>query len=174
MKDKQDIINEKIRSKEVLLIGSDGEQIGVLDTREALEKAYAENLDLCVIAAKANPPVAKIMDYGKFKYEKQKKEKENKQKQRQKIVDLKIIRVSPTIDNHDYETKMKQARKFLQKGDKVQFLIRFKGRMITHSEIGLSVLEKIIEELSDISTVEQRPKMDGRKMLLTLASNIKK
>lgn len=174
MKDKHDLINEKIRASEVLVIGSNGEQLGVMPTKEAIQKAYAEDLDLCMISANAKTPVTKIMDYGKYRYEKQKKDKENKQKQRQKIVSLKLIRVSPTIDGHDYNTKIKQAEKFLAKGDKVQFSIRFKGRMITHSEIGLKVLERIIEQLKDVSVVEQKPKMDGRKMFTTLASNIKK
>lgn len=174
MKDTRDLINEKIRAREVMVIGSDGEQLGVMETKEAIQKAYADNLDLCMLSPTAKPPVTKIMDYGKYRYEKQKKEKENKQKQRQKTISLKIIRVSPTIDEHDYNTKIKQAEKFLNKGDKVQFAIRFKGRMITHSELGLKVLDKIIDELKDISVVEQRPKMDGRKMFTTLASNIKK
>lgn len=173
-KNKKDIINEQIRSRELLVIGSDGEQLGVLDKQSAISKADSEGLDLVLISPGANPPVAKIMDYGKFKYEKQKKDKENKQKQRQNMVSLKLIRVSPTIDEHDYNTKIKQATKFLNKGDKVQFSIRFKGRMITHSELGLEVLNKITEELKEISVVEQRPKLDGRKMYITLASSVKK
>ncbi len=173
-KKKKDFINEQIRAKELLVIGSEGEQLGVLTKNDAISKASNEGLDLVLISPGANPPVAKIMDYGKFKYEKQKKDKENKQKQRQNMVSLKLIRVSPTIDSHDYNTKIKQATKFLNKGDKVQFSIRFKGRMITHSEIGLEVLNKIIEDLSDISVVEQRPKLDGRKMYTTLVSSVKK
>lgn len=174
MREKQDLVNERIKAKEVLVIDSDGEQLGVMPTKDALERAYAEDLDLCMLSENANPPVVKIMDYGKYRYEKQKKAKENKQKQRQKIVELKIIRVSPNIDSHDYDTKLKQARKFLEKGDKVQFLIRFRGRMVIHSELGLEVLNKIAEELSDISTIEQKPKLDGRKMILTLAPMKKK
>ncbi len=170
----QDIINEKIRAKELLVIGPEGEQLGVLSKEDAIKKAYDMDLDLVLISPGANPPVSKIMDYGKYRYEKQKKEKENKQKQRQKAVNLKLIRVSPTIDSHDYDTKIKQATKFLEKGDKVQFSIRFKGRMITHSELGLDVLNKIIEDLKDISVVEQRPKTEGRKMHMTLASSVKK
>ncbi len=173
-KKKKDFINDQIRAKELLVIGAEGEQLGVLSKSEAISKASNEGLDLVLISPGANPPVAKIMDYGKFRYEKQKKDKENKQKQRQNMVSLKLIRVSPTIDSHDYNTKIKQATKFLNKGDKVQFSIRFKGRMITHSEIGLEVLNKIIEDLSDISVVEQKPKMDGRKMYTTLASSVKK
>ncbi len=173
-KNNRDIINEQIRANELLVISSSGEQLGVISKKDALNKAYEEELDLVLISPGAKPPVAKIMDYGKFKYEKQKKDKENKQKQRQKAVNLKLIRVSPTIDSHDYNTKIKQATKFLNKGDKVQFSIRFKGRMISHSELGLEVLNKIIDELKDISVVEQRPKIDRRKMYNTLASNIKK
>lgn len=170
----RDYINDDIRAKELLVIGAEGEQLGVLSKQEAIDKARMANLDLCLISPTANPPVAKIMDFGKYKYEKQKKDKENKQKQKQSRINLKIIRLSPTIDQHDYDTKIKQAKKFLEKGDKVQFAIRFKGRMITHSEFGLNVLKKVIEELEDISIVEQRPKLDGRKMYATLASNIKK
>ncbi|MFV0288721.1 MAG: translation initiation factor IF-3 [Mycoplasmatales bacterium] len=173
-KSNKDIINEQIRAKELRVIGTNGEQLGTISKTEALNKAYDAELDLVLISPGANPPVAKIMDYGKYRYEKQKKDKENKQKQRQKAINLKLIRVSPTIDSHDYNTKIKQATKFLNKGDKVQFSIRFKGRMITHTELGLEVLNRIIEELKEISIVEQRPKIDGRKMYTTLASNIKK
>ncbi len=173
-KKQEDILNDKIRSKELLVISEDGEQLGNMNRDDALKRAYDVDLDLVVISPGAKPPVAKIMDYGKFKYEKQKKDRENKQKQKQKIVTLKVIRVSPTIDSNDYNTKIKHAKKFLEKGDKVQFLIRFKGRMITHSELGRDVLMKIAEDLKDYSTIEQKPTMDGRKMLLTLASNIKK
>lgn len=173
-KREENILNEKIKQKEVLVIASDGEQLGVLSKDDAINKAYDENLDLVLISPGANPPVAKIMDYSKFNYERKKKDRENKQKQRQKVVALKVIRVSPTIDSNDYNTKIKQATKFLQKGDKVQFLVRFKGRMITHSELGKDVLLKIADELSELSIIEQKPTMDGKKMFLTLASNVKK
>lgn len=169
-----DIINEKIRDKEILLIDENGEKKGVVNTKSALGRAYDLELDLVLIAAKSKPPVARIMDYGKYKYEKQKKDKENKQKQRQKAINIKIIRISPNIDIGDYNTKVKQATKFLKNGDRVQFVIRFKGRMIAHTQLGRNVLNKLVGDLSEYSTVEQKPKMEGRRMHMLLGSNIKK
>lgn len=164
-------MNEKIRAKEVRLIGADGEQVGVISTREALRMAEEKDLDLVIISANGDVPVAKIIDYGKFRYEQQKKQKENKSNQ--KTVDVKEVRVSPTIDIGDYTTKLAQARKFLSKGHKVQFALRFKGRMITHSEFGYKTLERIMEDLGDEVIVEQKPKLDGRRMFLVVSPNPK-
>lgn len=160
-------INQHIRAKEVRLISNTGEQLGVKSKQEALEIAERVNLDLVLVAPTAKPPVARIMDYGKFKFEQQKKDKEARKKQ--KIVTLKEIRLSPTIEKHDFETKLKNAKKFLIKEDKVKVSIRFKGRAITHKEIGQRVLERFAVEAADVATVEQRPKMEGRSMFLVLA-----
>ncbi len=165
------ILNGAIRAREVRLIDENGEQQGVINTRKALGMAEEAGLDLVLVSPNADIPVAKIIDYGKYKYEQQKRAKEAKAKQTK--ITLKEVRVSPTIGQGDYETKLKQARKFLSKGDKVQFSLRFKGRMITHKEIGRQVLERILEDLQDEVTVDQRPKMDGRKMFLVV-SPIKK
>lgn len=160
-------INEGIKAKEFLLISQNGEQLGVKSKAEALQIAERINLDVVMVAPNAKTPVAKIMNYGKFKFEQQKKEKEARKKQ--KIITIKEIRLSPTIDKHDFDTKLKNARKFLSKEDKVKVSIRFKGRAITHKEIGQKVLEQFSNEASDIATVEQKPKMDGRSMFLLLA-----
>lgn len=160
-------INQQIRAKEVRLISNTGEQLGVKSKHEALEIAERVNLDLVLVAPNAKPPVARIMDYGKFKFEQQKKDKEARKKQ--KIVTLKEIRLSPTIEKHDFETKLKNAKKFLIKEDKVKVSIRFKGRAITHKEIGQRVLERFAVEAADVATVEQKPKMEGRSMFLVLA-----
>ena len=160
-------INEKIRAKELRLIGQDGEQIGVKSKREALEMAERVDLDLVVVAPNAKPPVARIMDSGKYKFEQQKKEKEMKKKQ--KVINVKELRLSPTIEEHDFQTKLKNGRKFLSKGDKCKVSIRFRGRAITHKEIGQRVLEKFADECKDIATVEQKPKMEGRQMFIMLA-----
>ncbi|KXB58439.1 translation initiation factor IF-3 [Gemelliphila asaccharolytica] len=160
-------INEGIKVKEFLLISHDGEQLGVKTKSQALEIASRVNLDVVLVAPNAKTPVAKIMNYGKFKFEQQKKEKEARKKQ--KIVTIKEVRLSPTIDKHDFETKLKNAKKFIAKGDKVKVAIRFKGRAITHKEIGQKVLEQFSNEASEIATVEQVPKMEGRSMFLVLA-----
>ncbi len=165
------IMNEQIRAKEVRLIDENGEQAGIVNTSDALKRAELAELDLVLISPNAEIPVAKIIDYGKFIYEQQKKLKENKASQKQ--VSMKEVRVSPTIDIGDYNTKIAQARKFLEKGYKVQFSLRFKGRMITHSEFGRKTMNRIMEDLKDEVVVDQMPKMDGRKMFLVV-SPIKK
>lgn len=165
------IMNEKIRARQVRLVDENGEQVGVVDTSDALRRAEEVDLDLVLVSANAEIPVAKIINYGKHRYEMQKKQKENKANQNHST--LKEVRVSPTIDQHDFEVKLKQARKFLSKGDKVQFSLRFKGRMITHAEIGRSVMQRVMEELKEEVTIDQYPKMDGRKMFLVV-SPIKK
>ncbi|MHC0552232.1 translation initiation factor IF-3 [Salinicoccus sp. CNSTN-B1] len=163
----QTLINDKIRAREVRLIGQDGSQLGVKPTREAQEMAERVELDLVLVAPNAKPPVARIMDYGKFKYEQQIKEKEARKKQ--KVINVKEIRLSPTIEDHDFNTKLKQAKKFLAKEDKVKVSIRFRGRAITHKDIGRKVLQRFADELSEVATVEQRPKMEGRSMFLVVA-----
>lgn len=165
------LVNEAIRAREVRLIGPDGNQIGVKSRQEALEIAQNANLDLVMVAPNAKPPVCRIMDYGKYKYEQQKKEKEARKKQ--KVINVKEIRLSPTIEDHDFHTKLRSARKFLEKGDKVRVVIRFRGRAITHSEIGKEVLERLARECEDISVVEAAPKMEGRNMFLILAPKTK-
>lgn len=159
-------VNENIRARELRVIDSEGEQLGVLSKDEALSKAEQVELDLVLVSPNAKPPVARIMDYGKYRYEQQRKERE--QRQNQKQVSLKEVRLSPTIEKNDFETKLRQARKFLEKGDKVKASIRFRGRAITHKEIGREVLERFAEELKDVAEVEQRPKMEGRSMSLQM------
>ncbi|QKS72013.1 translation initiation factor IF-3 [Paenalkalicoccus suaedae] len=160
-------VNENIRAREVRLIGANGDQIGVKSKQEALEMARNAELDLVMVAPNAKPPVCRIMDYGKFRYEQQKKEKEARKNQ--KVINIKEVRLSPNIDDHDFNTKLKNARKFLSKGDKVKAAIRFRGRAITHSELGRDVLMKLAKECEDISTIEAKPKMEGRSMFLVLA-----
>ncbi|MGX4645237.1 MULTISPECIES: translation initiation factor IF-3 [Holzapfeliella] len=161
------LINERIRARELRVIAEDGEQLGILSRNEALQKAEELNQDLVLISPKAKTPVAKIMDYGKYRFQQQKKEKENKKKQ--KVFSLKEIRLSPTIETNDFNTKLKKIQKFISKGDKVRVSIRFKGRAITHKDIGRKVLEQMAEATSDIANIEARPKMDGRSMFLMLA-----
>ena len=165
-------VNENIRARELRVIDSEGEQLGVLSKDEALDKAEQVELDLVLVSPNAKPPVARIMDYGKYRYEQQRKERE--QRQNQKQVSLKEVRLSPTIEKNDFETKLRQARKFLEKGDKVKASIRFRGRAITHKEIGREVLERFAEELKDVAEVEQRPKMEGRSMFLQMAPSADK
>lgn len=149
------------------VIDQNGEQLGIKTRNEALEIATRVNLDLVLVAPQAKPPVARIMDHGKFKFEQQKKDREIRKNQ--KVIVIKEVRLSPGIDDHDFNTKLRNAIKFLEKGDKVKASIRFKGRAITHKEIGQRVLERFAEACKDVATVEQRPKMDGRSMFLMLA-----
>ena len=159
-------VNERIRAKELRLIGQDGDQIGVKSKREALEMAERVDLDLVVVAPNAKPPVARIMDYGKYKFEQQKRKRNEEET---KVINVKELRLSPTIEEHDFQTKLKNGRKFLSKGDKCKVSIRFRGRAITHKEIGQRVLEQFADECKDIATVEQKPKMEGRQMFIMLA-----
>ncbi|WP_156291422.1 translation initiation factor IF-3 [Oceanobacillus salinisoli] len=160
-------VNEKIRAREVRLIDSNGDQLGVKSRQEALEIAQTRNLDLVLVAPNAKPPVCRIMDYGKYRYEQQKKEKEARKKQ--KVINVKEVRFTPGIGDHDFETKLKNARKFLEKGDKLKASVRFRGRAITHKELGQDVLNRLAEELKDVATIESRPKMEGRNMFMMLA-----
>lgn len=159
-------MNGQIRSREVRLIGAEGEQLGVTPTAVALTQAEDLNMDL-VLISNQEPPVAKIMDYTKFMFEQKKKQKEAKKKQA--TVTLKEVRLSPVIDKNDFNTKLRQATKFLEKGDKVKVSIRFKGRMITHQDVGRKVMDEFAEAVKDIAVVEQKAKMDGRQMFLQLA-----
>ena len=159
-------INDEIRVREVRLVGLDGEQLGIKPLSEAQAIADDANVDL-VLIQQATPPVAKIMNYGKFKFEYQKKQKE--QRKKQSVVTVKEVRLSPVIDKGDFETKLRNGRKFLEKGNKVKVSIRFRGRMITHKEIGAKVLAEFAEKTQDIAIIEQRAKMDGRQMFMQLA-----
>ncbi|GAB7388589.1 translation initiation factor IF-3 [Bacillaceae bacterium] len=161
------MVNEAIRAREVRLIGPDGEQIGVKPLREALQIAQDMNLDLVNVAPNAKPPVCRIMDYGKYKYEQSKKEKEARKNQ--KVINVKEVRLSPTIEEHDFQTKLRNVEKFLTKGDKVKLTIRFRGRAITHAELGQEVLERLAKQVEHISEVERKPKIEGRSMIMILA-----
>jgi translation initiation factor IF-3 len=163
---KDHMINDEIRVKEVRLIGADGEQLGIIPIREALQLAMDANLDLVNVAPTAKPPVCRVMDYGKFRYEMQKKEKEARKNQ--KIVDIKEIRLSASIDEHDFQTKLRNAVKFLNDGDKVKASVRFRGREIAHSEIGRRVLERLATETAEIAAQERAPKLEGRSMIMIL------
>ena len=165
-------VNQGIRAREVRLIDHNGEQLGIKTRNEALDIATSVNLDLVLVAPKAKPPVARIMDYGKYKYEQQKRERE--QRRNQKVINVKEVRLSPTIDDHDFQTKLRNAIRFLENGDKVKASIRFRGRAITHKDIGREVLDRFAEACKDIATVEQRPKMEGRSMFLMLAPETEK
>lgn len=160
-------INEQIRDREVRLIGEDGEQLGVMPTREALERAEEAGLDLVKIAPGAKPPVCKIVDYGKYKYEQTRKDKEAKKKQ--KVIEVKEIRFSPNIDTNDLNTKSNAARKFLMKGDRVKVTMRFRGREMAHMNSSKHILDEFAENLSDIAVVEKPAKVEGRTMTLQLA-----
>ncbi len=161
------LVNENIRAREVRLIDSNGEQLGIVPLREALRIAEEKNLDLVNVAPQAKPPVCRIMDYGKFRYEQSKREKEARKNQ--KIITIKEVRLSPTIEEHDLQTKLKSVVKFLQHGDKVKVSVRFRGRQITHSDIGRRVLERVIEDVGDLAVVEKKPNMEGRSMMIILA-----
>jgi translation initiation factor IF-3 len=160
-------INEEIRAKEVRLVGPDGEQLGIKSFREALQIAIDANMDLVNVAPQAKPPVCRIMDYGKFRYEQQKKEKEARKNQ--KIVDLKEVWFRSNIEEHDYQTKFRNVVKFLKDGDKVKCSVRFRGREIAHANIGQKILERVAREVADISVVERVPKLEGRSMIMILA-----
>lgn len=161
------MINEQIRDKEVRLIGADGEQLGVLPAREAQKIADEAGLDLVKIAPNAQPPVCKVIDYGKYRYELARKEKDAKKKQ--KVVEIKEIRLSPNIDTNDLNTKMNAARKFLTKGNKVKITLRFRGREMAHMNQSKHILDDIAEALADVAIVEKAPKVEGRSIGMVLA-----
>lgn len=161
------MINEQIRDKEVRLIGADGEQLGIMSAREAYKLAQEAELDLVKIAPGAKPPVCKIIDYGKYRYELAIKEKEARKKQ--KTVELKEVRLSPNIDTNDLNTKMNAARKFISKGNKVKVTLRFRGREMAHVQASKHILDDFAEALADIAVVEKAPKLEGRSMGMVLA-----
>ena len=161
------MINEQIRDKEVRLIGSDGEQLGIMSAKEAMFKAQEAGLDLVKIAPQAKPPVCKIIDYGKYRYELARKEKEAKKKQ--KTIDVKEVRLSPNIDTNDLNTKVNAARKFLSKGDRVKVTLRFRGREMAHVNYSKQILDSFYERLEDIAVVDKNPKMEGRSMVMFLS-----
>jgi len=160
-------INEMIQAAEVRLIGAEGEQIGVVTRDDALDRAANLRLDLVIVADNADPPVCKIMDYGKFKYEEQKKKNEARKKQ--KTIDVKEIKLRPNIDSHDYYVKMRSMVKFLGEGDKVKVTMRFRGREMAHQNLGLDVLHRVRDDLEELSKIEQFPKMEGRQMVMVLS-----
>jgi translation initiation factor IF-3 len=165
-KDRGPRSNNRISSPEVQVITSEGENLGILSTNEAISKAKNQGLDLIEIAPNAKPPVCKIMDMGKYKYDAQKKA--NLAKKKQKIISLKEIKMRPVTETHDYEFKVKNAKKFIAKGDKVKFTIRFKGRELQHSHLGNELMSKIKEDMKDIGKVELDPKFDGKQMIMVI------
>ena len=165
-------INEQIRQKQVQLIDDEGQKRGVMDTKEALDIAYEKNLDLVLVAPNGNPPVCKIMNYGKYKFEQAKKEKEAKKKQ--KVYELKELRITPNTEEHDFNFKAKNARKFLEDGCKVKITVRFRGRELNYVKQGETILNQFIEELSDIAVSEKRPVLEGKNMFIILAKKAEK
>lgn len=163
----EELVNENIRFKEVLVIGPTGEQLGKMFRREALEKAAELDLDLLCVAPNAQPPVCKILDYGKYRFEAQKKAKEAKKNQH--VTEVKPLRLSPVIDTHDFETKLKQARKWASQGVKVKIDMRFRGRMITRLEVGKQVMNEFIEAMSDISQADKAPALEGNTMSVVIS-----
>lgn len=161
------MINEEIRDKEVRLIGADGEQLGIVSAAEAQKLADNKNLDLVKIAPQAKPPVCKIMDYGKHKFELAKREKENRKNQ--KVSNVKEVRLTPNIDDHDFNTKLNQAIKFLKSGDKVKVSVRFRGREITHSALGKDLLVRFRDNVSEVGVSDKDIKMEGRNMAMVLS-----
>ena len=160
-------VNEEIRSPQVRLIDENGEMAGVMTAREAQQRAYSAGLDLLEISPNAEPPVVKILDYGKFKYEQQKKRNEAKKKQ--KVIEIKEIKVRPNIDENDYQVKMRAMKSFIEEGDKVKVTLRFRGREMAHQDIGVKVLERIRTEMDPTSKVEQMPRMENRQMVMVLS-----
>ena len=162
------LINDQIRVPEVLVIGPNGEQVGVKSISDALTLAGYAALDLVLISPNANPPVCKLMDYNKFRYEKQKKQKDALKKQKASMSELKEYRLSPVIDVGDFETKLRNATKYLEKGDRIKLTVRFKGRQMAHTELGKEVLDKFADRVQDIADIEQKPKFEGRTMTMLL------
>lgn len=160
-------INEEIRGKELRVIDSDGSQLGILSSQQALALAEEKNLDLVMISPQAKPPVCKIMDYGKYRFEQARREKEKRKNQ--KVVDIKEVRLSLNIDTHDFNTKLNQALKFISKGDKVKVSIRFRGREMGHPELGTEVMRRFADECMEVAVIEKQPKLEGRSMLMFLA-----
>ncbi|MEG6520808.1 translation initiation factor IF-3 [Desulfotomaculum sp. 1211_IL3151] len=165
-------INEEIRAREVRVVDADNNQLGIMPVKEALRLAEEKQLDLVEVAAQAKPPVCRIMDYGKFKYEQSKRDKETKKKQR--IIQIKEVKLRPRIEDHDYSVKSKNAERFLKDGDKVKVTIMFRGREIVHTELGRILLERLAKDLKDICIVERHAKLEGKNMIMILAPKIEK
>jgi translation initiation factor IF-3 len=161
-------INNRIEARELRLIGADGQNVGVVPTRQALIMADEAGLDLVEISPDAKPPVAKILDYGKFRFQEQKKAAEARKKQ--KVIELKEIKLRPMIDDHDFEVKMKQARRFFEEGDKVKFTLRFRGREMDHQDLGYKLLIRVREQMMDVSKVELDPKPEGRQITMIMTA----
>ena len=164
---KQLRVNERIRAREIRLVGEKGEQLGIMPLSQALETARKHSLDLVEVAATATPPVCRLLDYGKYKYEQAKKEREARRSQ--KVSLLREVRLRPKIGNHDFEAKARSARKLLDGGDKVKVTILFRGREVTHPEIGLKLLQRMAESLNEVASLERQPAMDGKRMSIILA-----
>ncbi|MCC6471653.1 MAG: translation initiation factor IF-3 [Alphaproteobacteria bacterium] len=160
-------VNHEIRLPQVRLVGADGEMIGVVSIREALERAEQAGLDLVEVAPQAEPPVCKILDFGKYKYEAQKKK--NEARKRQKVIEVKEIKFRPGIDDHDYDVKMRAMKKFLGEGDKVKITLRFRGRELAHQELGAKLLDRVRADIDELAKVEQFPRMEGRQMTMVVA-----
>ncbi len=171
-KDKGQQINEEIRDKEVRLISATGEQLGIMSSRDALAKAEEANLDLVKISPNADPPVCKLMDYGKYKFEQTKREKEAKKNQR--VVEIKEVRMSPSIDVNDFNTKLRSAQKFLAEGNRVKVTIHFRGREMAHTEIGKDLLMKFAEQCSEVAALDKDPKLEGRFRSILLSAKVSK
>lgn len=165
-------INHEIREKELRVIDSDGTQLGIMSAKEAIAIAAEKNLDLVKIAPQAVPPVCKVMDYGKYRFEQAKREKESRKNQR--VIDIKEIRLSLNIDTHDFNTKLSHATKFIKAGNKVKVSIRFRGREMGHPEIGYNIMQKFADNMAEVSVVEKPAKLDGRSMLMFLAAKVNK
>jgi len=165
-------INEEIRDREVRLVSASGEQLGIMSAREALEKAIELDLDLVKISPTATPPVCKLMDYGKFKFEQTKREKEAKKNQH--VVEIKEVRMSPGIDVNDFNVKLRNAQKFLSEGNRVKVTVRFRGREMAHTDIGRGLLLKFAEECGEVATLDKDPKLDGRHMSIFLSPKVAK
>jgi translation initiation factor IF-3 len=160
-------VNNEIDSRTIRLIDADGEMVGVVSIREGLDMAAEVGLDLVEVSPNAEPPVCKILDYGKYKYEAQKKKAEARKKQ--KVIEVKEIKLRPNIDDNDYDVKMRAMRKFIEEGDKVKVTLRFRGREMAHQDLGMKVLDRVRENLDDLAKVEQFPKMEGRQMVMVMA-----
>ncbi len=160
-------MNERIRAPEIRLIGAEGENIGVVSPERGLALAEEAGLDLVEISPNANPPVCKIMDYGRFKYEQQKRESEARKKQ--KTIDIKEVKFRPNTDKHDYEVKMRNVRRFLENGDKVKVTMRFRGREMAHQQLGRDLLERVASDIEELGKVESMPKLEGRQMIMMIA-----
>jgi len=164
-------VNQEIRAREVRLVGTDGKQLGIMPLKEALRMAQEQGLDLVEVAPSATPPVCRIMDYGRYKYEQSKREREARKKQH--VVDVKEIKLRPNIEEHDFQIKVRNAIRFLQERDKVKVTVMFRGREITHAELGLRLCQRLAEQVADIASIEKPPKVEGRNISMILAPKYK-